>query len=219
MRFATPSARPGRAERTSSEREVRLGTSSDGRRRPRTTTSHISTPARPSGSSMPFAPPRRSSMTSGYRHNSFSKRQPSQLHTSGNLAQAAYRATRNELERLWDEQAGSPAHVNDEGDAVIIVAEETTQVVPDDVTHHVRPGHVVVPRGATLALTARPDGVRYISINRRRSALRIRRTDSQTDVGIATPEVASAGYPGESPAGDSIALTGNSCGSSPSAAS
>ena len=120
----------------------------------------------------------------------------------------------------WPPGGGPAAHVNDERDVVIVVAEGTAQVVLDGVTHHVRPGHVViVPRGASRALTAGPDGVRYLSIHRRRGGLQIRRIDSQTDVGMATPELSPAGYPREVPDGVSVALTGSSCGSLPSAPS
>lgn len=120
----------------------------------------------------------------------------------------------------WPAGEGPAAHVNDERDVVIVVAEGAARVVLDGVTHHVRPGHVVVvPRGASRALTAGPDGVRYLSIHRRRGGLQIRRIDSRADAGIATPELGSAGYPGALSDGGSVALPGSSCGSSPSAAS
>ena len=120
----------------------------------------------------------------------------------------------------WPAGEGPAAHVNDVRDVVIVVAEGTARVVLDGVTHDVRPGHaVVVPRGASRALTAGPDGVRYLSIHRRRGGLQIRRIDGRADVGIAAPGVGSAAYSGASAAGGSVALTGSSCGSSPSAAS
>lgn len=120
----------------------------------------------------------------------------------------------------WPPGEGPAAHVNNERDVVIVVTEGAARVVLDGVTHHVRPGHVViVPRGASRALTAGPEGVRYLSIHRRRGGLQIRRIDPKTDTGFVTPEFVSPGYPGEVPAGGSVALTGSSCGSSPSAAS
>ena len=118
----------------------------------------------------------------------------------------------------WPAGEGPTTHVNDERDVVIVVAEGAARVVLDGVTHHVRPGHVVVvPRGASRALTAGPDGVRYLSVHRRRGGLQIRRIDLRADAGIATPEIAA--YSREVPVGGSVALTGSSCGSSPSAAS
>ena len=89
---------------------------------------------------------------------------------------------------VWPPGDGPAEHVNDERDVVIVVAEGAAQVVLDGVTHHVRPGHVVVvPRGASRALTAGPDGVRYLSIHRRRGGLQIRRPDSRTNAGTAAP--------------------------------
>lgn len=120
----------------------------------------------------------------------------------------------------WPPGQGPAVHVNDECDVVIVVAEGAARVVLDGVTHYVRPGHVVVvPRGASRALTAGPDGVRYLSIHRRRGGLQIRRIDERADTGLAKPGVGSAGYPEAAPTGGSVALTGSSCGSSPSAAS
>jgi hypothetical protein len=115
----------------------------------------------------------------------------------------------------WPPGEGPAAHDNDERDVVIVVAEGTARVVLDGMTHDIRSGHVVVvPRGATRALTAGPDGVRYLSIHRRRGGLQIRRSDERADAGIATPEIGSAGYSGALPAGGSVALTGSSCESS-----
>ena len=119
----------------------------------------------------------------------------------------------------WPPGEGPAAHVNDERDVVIVVAVGAARVVLDGVTHHVRPGHVVVvPRGASRALTAGPDGVRYVSIHRRRGSLQIRRID-RAKAGTAAPGVGSADYSGALAAGGSVALTGSSCGFSPSAAS
>ena len=119
---------------------------------------------------------------------------------------------------VWPPGPGPAAHVNDERDVVIVVAEGAARVVLDGVTHHVRPGHlVVVPRGASRA--AGPDEFRYLSTHRRRGGLQIGRNDARAEAGVAMPGVGSAGYPEALPACGSVGLTGSSCGSSPSAAS
>lgn len=82
----------------------------------------------------------------------------------------------------WPPGEGPAEHVNDERDVVIVVAAGTGLVVLDGVSHHVRSGHVVVvPRGASRALQAGPDGIRYLSVHRRRGGLQIGRIDKQAE--------------------------------------
>ncbi len=80
----------------------------------------------------------------------------------------------------WPPGEGPAEHVNDERDVVIVVAAGTGLVVLDGVPHEVRPGHVVVvARGVSRALRAGPDGIRYLSVHRRRGGLQIGQVDVQ----------------------------------------
>jgi uncharacterized cupin superfamily protein len=92
----------------------------------------------------------------------------------------------------WPAGQGPAEHVNRERDVVIVVTGGTGSAVLDGVRHDVRAGHVVViPRGARRALTAGPDGIRYLSVHRRRRGLQIGRLDAEEE--SQRPGVTSSG--------------------------
>lgn len=75
----------------------------------------------------------------------------------------------------WPEGAGFGAHRNDERDVLMVVLEGSAKLTLDGV-RHVLGDHelVLLPRGSDRALTAGPDGVRYLSIHLRRGPLQPR---------------------------------------------
>ena len=65
-------------------------------------------------------------------------------------------------------------HVNAELDVLVVVLEGSLTVAIDDEPHAVgAPGAILVPRGARRAIRAGGDGVRYLSVHRRRGRLQI----------------------------------------------
>jgi quercetin dioxygenase-like cupin family protein len=74
----------------------------------------------------------------------------------------------------WPPGEGPGEHVNDERDVVLVVLDGSGTVVLDGDTHDVQAGTaVVVRRGARRGLTAGPDGIRYLTVHRRRGGLQI----------------------------------------------
>jgi quercetin dioxygenase-like cupin family protein len=74
----------------------------------------------------------------------------------------------------WPEGGGSPEHVNDERDVLLVVLEGTGTVELDGEAHGVEAGTaVVLPRGCRRRVAAGPGGLRYLSVHRRRSTLSI----------------------------------------------
>jgi quercetin dioxygenase-like cupin family protein len=75
----------------------------------------------------------------------------------------------------WPAGEGPTEHVNDERDVVIVVIVGEGTLLLDGVEHGLRVGHaVVVPMGVSRAITAGPNGLRYLSIHRRRGGLQNR---------------------------------------------
>jgi len=78
----------------------------------------------------------------------------------------------------WPEGEGPAEHINDERDVVIVVIDGEGTLLLDGVEHGLRVGHaVVVPMGVSRAITAGPNGLRYLSVHRRRGGLQISRVD------------------------------------------
>ena len=87
---------------------------------------------------------------------------------------------------VWPPGEGPPEHVNDELDVVIVVVQGSGSVCLDGVHRDVRPGHaVVIPRGVTRSLSAGPDGLRYLSLHRRRGGLQISRSSVAVEGPVA----------------------------------
>lgn len=74
----------------------------------------------------------------------------------------------------WDVGDGSPEHVNEERDVLILVLAGSARITIDGVAHEVRSGEAVcVDKGKTRQIVAGPEGVRYLSVHRRRGRLQI----------------------------------------------
>ena len=76
----------------------------------------------------------------------------------------------------WDEGRGTPEHVNEHLDVVLVVVagEGTVRVV--EVDHEVRAGDaLLIPKGASRRITAGRRGLRYLTVHRRRGGLTIGR--------------------------------------------
>ena len=65
-------------------------------------------------------------------------------------------------------------HVNAELDVLVIVLGGSGIVAVDGTSHDLAPGNaILVPRGARRRIAAGEDGVRYLSVHRRRGPLQI----------------------------------------------
>jgi quercetin dioxygenase-like cupin family protein len=74
----------------------------------------------------------------------------------------------------WPPGEGPPEHTNTERDVVVVVLAGSGTAVLDGEEHPVRSGHaVVIPQGTARAIVAGPDGIRYLSLHRRRGGLQI----------------------------------------------
>ena len=74
----------------------------------------------------------------------------------------------------WPAGGGPPEHVNAERDVVLVVLEGTATVELDGEPGTVTAGEVVVlPKGARRRIAAGPEGVRYVTVHRRRGGLSI----------------------------------------------
>lgn len=74
----------------------------------------------------------------------------------------------------WPAGAGPAAHVNNERDVVLVVLHGSAQLELDGVVQNVQAGDVaVLVKGSTRAVTAGPEGVRYVTVHRRRPGLSI----------------------------------------------
>lgn len=74
----------------------------------------------------------------------------------------------------WPAGAGPAAHVNSERDVVLVVLHGSAELELDGVVQTVVGGDVaVLPKGSERAVTAGPDGVRYVTVHRKRPGLSI----------------------------------------------
>lgn len=74
----------------------------------------------------------------------------------------------------WGPGAGSPEHVNTERDVVLVVVAGSATVTLDGERLALGAGTLLVlPKGSTRAIAAGPDGVRYVSVHRRRAPLQV----------------------------------------------
>jgi quercetin dioxygenase-like cupin family protein len=75
----------------------------------------------------------------------------------------------------WRADQGTPEHVNDERDVLIVLIVGSATIRIDDVEHTVRaPVAVIIPKRSRRRITAGPDGVRYVSAHVVRPPLQIR---------------------------------------------
>jgi hemerythrin-like domain-containing protein len=74
----------------------------------------------------------------------------------------------------WDAGHGPPEYVNSDLDVLILVLEGSASVTIDGIPHEVRSGAlVIVEKGLTRRVTAGAEGVRYLSVHRKRTPLQI----------------------------------------------
>jgi quercetin dioxygenase-like cupin family protein len=75
---------------------------------------------------------------------------------------------------VWQAGGGTPEHVNDERDVLVVVLAGSAVVSVRGRTESVGAGRaLIIPKGARRRITAGPDGVRYLSVHRRRPPLQI----------------------------------------------
>jgi quercetin dioxygenase-like cupin family protein len=79
----------------------------------------------------------------------------------------------------WSAGEANPEHVNAERDVLMVVVSGGGSLEVDGEAHELAAGDaVLVPRGASRRLAAGPDGIRYLSVHRRRGGLQIRKASS-----------------------------------------
>ena len=72
----------------------------------------------------------------------------------------------------WPPGGGVAEHVNDELEVIMLVLAGSAAVNLDGVEHHVAAGGLLLlPRGCARSVSAGRDGVRYLSVHRRRGPL------------------------------------------------
>jgi len=76
----------------------------------------------------------------------------------------------------WAAGQRTPEHINDERDVLVVVLEGSAEIVIGERRSSLRSGDaVIVPKGTSRQVTAGRDGVRYLSVHRRRGPLQISR--------------------------------------------
>jgi quercetin dioxygenase-like cupin family protein len=76
----------------------------------------------------------------------------------------------------WSAGTGPPEHVNEDRDVLVVVLDGSATVRIDDEEHALARGETaIVGKGRKRKITARSDGVRYLSVHRRRPLLQIGR--------------------------------------------
>ena len=84
---------------------------------------------------------------------------------------------------VWRDGEGQPAHVNEERDVALVALAGAGTLVVDGREHALAEGMLaIVPRGATRSVVAGADGLRCLSLHRRRGGLTIQRSPSSAQV-------------------------------------
>jgi len=74
----------------------------------------------------------------------------------------------------WGPGAGPPEHVNTERDVLVAVLDGSATVALDGEERRLDPGAaIIIEKGRARRITAGPEGVRYLSVHRRRPPLQI----------------------------------------------
>ncbi|MGH3001838.1 MAG: cupin domain-containing protein [Gaiellaceae bacterium] len=74
----------------------------------------------------------------------------------------------------WPAGGGAAEHVNHERDVVVVVLHGTAELELDGVCRRIAAGDVaVLDKGRRRRITAGPDGVRYVTVHRKRAGLSI----------------------------------------------
>jgi quercetin dioxygenase-like cupin family protein len=72
-------------------------------------------------------------------------------------------------------------HVNDERDVLIVVVAGSATVMVDGAAHEMAADQaIVIEKGRSRAIRAGGDGVRYVSVHRRRGPLQLEAVESRT---------------------------------------
>jgi quercetin dioxygenase-like cupin family protein len=80
----------------------------------------------------------------------------------------------------WPAGGGPDEHVNAERDVLLVVLDGDAVVTLEGEPHSVRAGEaLVLEKGRARSVTAGPDGVRYLSVHRRRPPLQIERAGTR----------------------------------------
>ena len=78
---------------------------------------------------------------------------------------------------VWPAGEGPSEHVNTERDVVLVVLEGSATVTIEGVTHEVPSGAaLVIDKGRARSIAAGPNGVRYLTVHRRRPPLQVSRS-------------------------------------------
>ena len=79
---------------------------------------------------------------------------------------------------VWPAGGGTDEHVNDERDVMLVLLAGSATVTIDGEPHTLHPNEaVIVEKGRSRSVSAGPEGVRYLSVHRRRGPLQIASTD------------------------------------------
>jgi quercetin dioxygenase-like cupin family protein len=78
----------------------------------------------------------------------------------------------------WPAGEGTPEHVNDERDVLVVVLDGGGTVEVDEAPLSVRAGSLVlVVKGRRRRIVAAGEGIRYVTVHLRRGGLQLRRLD------------------------------------------
>jgi mannose-6-phosphate isomerase-like protein (cupin superfamily) len=73
---------------------------------------------------------------------------------------------------VWRAGEGQPRHVNESRDVALVVLAGSGMLIVDGAEHPVAAGTLaIVPRGSTRSVVAGPDGLRCLTVHRRRGGL------------------------------------------------
>ncbi len=76
---------------------------------------------------------------------------------------------------VWRAGEGQPEHVNEGRDVALVVLAGSGTLVVDGSEHPLSPdAFAIVPRGSTRSVVAGPDGLRCLTVHRRRGGLEVR---------------------------------------------
>jgi mannose-6-phosphate isomerase-like protein (cupin superfamily) len=94
---------------------------------------------------------------------------------------------------VWRPGEGQPEHVNAERDVALVVLEGAGLLVVGGERHTLTAGALaIVPRGASRSIVAGPEGLRCLTVHRRRGGLAIRGFRSGPGVGLQSDTSADA---------------------------
>lgn len=76
----------------------------------------------------------------------------------------------------WEAGGGTPEHVNDERDVLLVVLAGSGTVFVEGKAHAVAASQaILVEKGRTRRIESGPDGIRYLSVHLRRAGLQLAR--------------------------------------------